>query len=91
MNLDAPIATGRCWSLLLVALAAATGSVEMLRISWQRLAAQRKSSVLRCRLSDEGVDDFEDVLLLAARQLGDGFKRLADFAAGRHGAATSCF
>jgi len=31
-------------------------------------------------LSDEGVDDFEDVLLLASRQLRDRFKRLPDFA-----------
>jgi hypothetical protein len=49
-------------------------------------AAKRKASVLR-RLGNEGVDNFEDVLLLAARQLGDGFKRLPDFAARRNGAA----
>lgn len=40
---------------------------------------KEKASVLR-RLSNKRVDDFENVRLLAARQLGDSFKCLADFA-----------
>ena len=52
MNLNAPVAIGRCWSCFLVALAAATGSMEMLRISW---AAARSFEQLKRKTVQAGL------------------------------------